>query len=121
MYRTKFLILIMAFSAMTYFAGAYSSSLIAREERFEGGGGREGGGAYHPGQQGAEHGYSDQGHSYSEQDRAMGAYGAGAMRGENNENNENGNNVQYVPYQQQQQYAPPPAQPYPYTEQPYQQ
>jgi hypothetical protein len=127
--RSNFLLLVLSISAMTYFAGAG-----ARGEREEGmdrdrGGGenREGSQqhssqrAYNPQQGDYKGGYSDYGHSYSEQDRGAAAYGVGRATGENQgENYDNQGNTQYIPYQPQQQQSQPQAQPYPYTEQPYQ-
>lgn len=135
--KTYFLSLLMIFSALTYMNQAYStdSGLIARDERFQGGGGergesgeRGGGdrnsqyqGAYHPsqGNYGGDQ-YRDQGRSYSSQSRAAGAYGAGAMRGYNQGENNNEGNVQYVPVNPyEQQPSSQPQQTYPYTQQPY--
>lgn len=121
--KTSFLALLMMFSALTYFSQAYASDrLIARDERFQGGGSGGERGAYHPGQgnYGGDR-YNDQGHSYSSQDRAMGAYGVGATRGYNQgynqgEYNEQGS-TQYVPVNPYEPNSTP--QPYPYTQQPY--
>lgn len=121
--KSNFLILLMVFSAMTYFSTSFGSEyrLIARgDERMGGEGGgdrREGGGQQNRGYEdrGGSQGYSNYGHSYSQQGRGAAAYGAGAAAGSSNQNQ---GNTQYVPVDTYQPNSQP-VENYPYTQNPY--